>query len=282
MENKPRKPWIAGLLSLTQPGLGQMYNGEILKALVFYLLPMLVIPGLILCLHSEFVRICLVSIALFSTAYYVIALIDAVRTANRYKDNYLPKKFNRAIAYAGVFLLAVMVNISTSAILKSSVVKAYKLPSASMEPTLLIGDHILLDRSQAARSPQKGAIIVFEYPEDSSKDFIKRVVATGGDTVEIRDKQLYVNGIAVKEPYIAHKEADMIPASQNPRDNFGPQIVPVGTYFVMGDNRDRSYDSRFWGIVRGDKVKGTVKDIYWSWDKETLSVRWDRVGMKVL
>jgi len=282
MENKPRRPWIAGLLSLIQPGLGQVYNGEIRKALVFYLLPMLIFPGLILCLHSEFVRIFLVSFALFSTAYYVTAISDAVRTARRYNVNYLPKKFNKIIAYIGVFLLAVTVNLSTSAVLKSSVIKAYKLPSGSMEPTLLIGDHILLDRSQAARNPQKGAIIVFEYPEDSTKDFIKRVVAIGGDTVEIRNKQLYVNGIAVKESYIAHKEADMIPASQNPRDNFGPQVVPVGTYFVMGDNRDRAYDSRFWGTVQKDKVKGTVKDIYWSWDKKTLSARWSRVGMKVM
>lgn len=269
-------------MSLIQPGLGQVYNGEIRKALIFYLLPILAIPGLILCLHSEFVRIFFIFFALFGTTYYVLVIVDATRTAKRYNVSYLPKKFNKAIVYVGVFLLAVIANLSTSAVLKTNVIKAYKLPSGSMEPTLLIGDHILLDRSQAAKSPQIGAIIIFEYPEDSTKDFIMRVVAIGGDTVEVKGKQLYVNGIAVKEPYIAHKETEMIPASQNPRDNSEPQVVPAGTYFVMGDNRDRAYDSRFWGTVQKDKVKGTVKDIYWSWDKKTLSVRWNRIGMKVL
>jgi signal peptidase I len=151
-----------------------------------------------------------------------------------------------------------------------------------MEPTLLIGDHILVDKSKSAKNPKQGEIIVFEYPEDSTKDFVKRVVAIEGDTIEIKDKNLFVNGRQLQEPYIAHKESNIIPATDNPRDNLAPKVVPPGSYFTMGDNRDRSYDSRFWGFVPKDNVKGTVKNIYWSWDREKSAIRWDRIGNKVL
>jgi signal peptidase I len=282
MENKPRKPWIAGLLSLIQPGLGQVYNGELRKALPIYILPILLIPGMILCLHSEFIRVFLAAYAILGSAYYVFVFVDAVRTAKQFKNQYTPKKYNKPLAYVGIYLLVAVFSVSISTAVKFNVIQAYKFPSASMEPTLLIGDHILVDRSQSARNPKRGDLIVFEYPEDPAKDFIKRVVAVGGDTVEIKNKELLVNGKAVKEPYVAHKETDLIPASQNPRDNYGPQVVPKDSYFVLGDNRDRSYDSRFWGAVSKDKVKGTVKNLYWSWDKKNFLVRWDRVGMRVL
>ena len=283
MENKPRKPWVAGLLSLIQPGLGQVYNGEIRKASFIYLLPFILIPGIrIMCLHSEFIRFFLISSALLIPAYYIFVFIDAIRTARRHSNQYSPKKYNKAIAYLGIGLLVVILSNSLLEVVKHNVIQAFKFPSGSMEPTLLNGDHILVDRSKSARNPHKGDLIVFEYPEDPSKDFVKRVVAVEGDTVEVRNKVLYVNGKAMTEPYTAHKETDTIPADQNPRDFFGPQVIPASSYFVMGDNRDRSYDSRFWGAVSKDKVKGTVKSIYWSWDKEKLAVRWDRVGMKVL
>lgn len=122
----------------------------------------------------------------------------------------------------------------------------------------------------------------FEYPEDPSKDFVKRVVAVGGDIVAIRNKELFVNNKPAKESYVVHKELGVIPASQNPRDNFGPSTVPEGYYFTMGDNRDRSYDSRFWGFVEKSKIKGTVRNIYWSWDRNKNEVRWNRIGTKVL
>lgn len=282
MENKPRKPWIAGLLSLIQPGLGQVYNGEIRKALFIYLLPILLIPGLILCLRSEFLRIFLASYALLGSVYYIFVFVDATRTAKRHENHYSLKKYNKAIAYIGVYLIVAILSVSISTVVKLNIIQAFRFPSASMEPTLLIGDHILVDRSQSERNPHRGDLIVFEYPVDPTKDFVKRVVAVGGDTVELRNKELIVNGKAVTEAYAVHKEANTIPAGKDPRDNFGPQDIPANSFFVLGDNRDRSYDSRFWGVVSQDKVKGTVKTIYWSWNKEKFAVRWDRIGLKVL
>ncbi|WP_185245079.1 signal peptidase I [Citrifermentans bremense] len=282
MENKPRKPWVAGLLSLIQPGLGQVYNGEVRKALPIYIIPALLIPAMILCLHSGFIRIFLATYAILGFAYYTFVFVDAVRTARQFKTQYAPKKYNKLITYIGIYFLIAIFSMSISTAVKTNVIQAYKFPSGSMEPTLLIGDHILVDRTQSAKNPKRGDLIVFEYPEDSSKDFIKRVVAVGGDTVEIKDKELFVNGKTVKEPYAVHKETDLIPATINPRDNYGPQVVPKDSYFVLGDNRDRSYDSRFWGAVTKNKVKGTVKNLYWSWDKKNLLVRWDRIGMRIL
>lgn len=187
---------------------------------------------------------------------------------------------NKFILMSAILLLGI-VSVAGTLYIRENVVKAYKIPAASMEPTLLVGDHILVDRGKASRAPRRGNLIVFEYPKDPSKDFVKRVVAVAGDTVELKDKILLINGKAVKEPYIVHKEKETIPAAENPRDNFPLHKIAADSCFVMGDNRDRSYDSRFWGTVSKDKIKGTVKSIYWSWDKTTLSVRWDRIGKAV-
>ncbi len=128
------------------------------------------------------------------------------------------------------------------------------------------------------RDPRRGDVIVFEYPEDPSKDFIKRVIGTPGDTVQVINKKVYVNGKLYENPHEVHKEKDVIPKEQNPRDNTDLITVPTNAYFVMGDNRDRSYDSRFWKFVRNDQIKGLAFIKYWSWDKENFGVRWRSIG----
>ena len=147
---------------------------------------------------------------------------------------------------------------------------------------MLVDDYLIVDRRSSASSPQKGDVIVFEHPKDPTKNFMKRVVAIGGKTVEIRNKQLFINGNFVNERYVVHEDVITYPASEQPRDNFGPLVIPADSYFAMGDNRDASMYSRFWGVVAKTKVKGIVRSIYWSWDKENNMVRWDRIGSKVL
>lgn len=189
--------------------------------------------------------------------------------------------------YAESIIIAVILAL----IIRTFVVQAFKIPSGSMEDTLAIGDHILVNkfiygtkipfmdkRILTIRDPKRGDVIVFEYPEDPSKDFIKRVIGTPGDEVEVRDKKVYVNGKMYENPHEVHKEKDLIPREQNPRDNFGPIKVPENSYFVMGDNRDRSYDSRFWGFVKNPKIKGLAFIKYWSWDSANFRVRWRNIG----
>jgi signal peptidase I len=186
---------------------------------------------------------------------------------------------------------AIVVAIILALFIRTFVVQAFKIPSGSMEDTLLIGDHILVNKFIYGikapflrktiipiKDPQRGDIIVFEFPEDPSKDFIKRVIGLPGDVVEIRNKKVFVNGEPVKNSHAIFKDAKIYPTSIPPRDNDGPITVPKHKLFVMGDNRDFSYDSRFWGFVDLVAVKGKAFIIYWSWDKDKFGVRWNRLG----
>jgi signal peptidase I len=176
-------------------------------------------------------------------------------------------------------------------IIRSCVVQAFKIPSGSMEDTLVVGDHLMVNkfiygikvpfgdtRLLKLRDPVRGDVLVFEYPEDRSKDFIKRVIGVPGDEISVRDKQVYVNGLPYRNPHEVHKDAQLLSREQGPRDNFGPVRVPAHSYFMMGDNRDRSYDSRFWGCIRESDIKGKAFIKYWSWDSDAWRVRWSRIG----
>ncbi|OAQ21364.1 signal peptidase I [Thermosulfurimonas dismutans] len=170
-------------------------------------------------------------------------------------------------------------------------VQAYKIPSGSMIPTLLIGDHILVNKFVygvrnpfnrdlwiKGRLPKRQEIIVFIYPKNRKLDFIKRVIGLPGDVIEIRNKQVWVNGQPLNEPYVQHTDPKILPPELSPRDNFGPVKVPPGHLFVMGDNRDESYDSRFWGFVPIRDVKGKAFIIYFSWDPKNFHIRFRRIG----
>ena len=281
MNNKPRKWWLAGLLNLFEPGLGQIYNGQARKGIIFLALPLFFLPAIFFFINSNKILHFLIFFALLTTAYYITAIGDAIYTARKFNTEYKLKKYNKLITYLGVIVLVFVVNTMLSGYVKNNYVQAYKIPAGSNEPTLLIGDHILTDRRVSARNPKRGALIIFEFPEDPKKDFVKRAVAIGGDTVEIRDKVLLINNEPIKETYAFHNDATIFLADQNPRDNFGPVTVPKNSCFVLGDNRDQSYDSRFWGFVKKTKIKGTVKNIYWSWDHKKATVRWNRIGAKV-
>jgi len=175
--------------------------------------------------------------------------------------------------------------------IRTFIVQAFKIPSGSMIPTLAIGDHILVNKlSYGVRipfwedylvefqQPQRGDVIVFIFPEDRSKDFIKRVIAVGGDTVEIRQRKVYINGRPVSDSHAYFKDGELAGEIQPGQNNFGPRTVPEGHLFVMGDNRDSSHDSRFWGFVSLDDVRGKAFLIYWSWDGNDRWVRWERLG----
>lgn len=186
---------------------------------------------------------------------------------------------------------AVLVALIIALFIRTFIVQTFKIPSGSMEGTLSIGDYLIVNKFIYGitiplidkkilniKHPQQGDIIVFAYPKDESKDFIKRIVGIPGDQVEIRDKKVYVNGVPYNNPHAVFRDNNILPDRQAPRDNFGPVRVPRNSYFVMGDNRDNSYDSRFWGFVGEDKIKGRALIKYWSWDGEHLRVRRENIG----
>ena len=185
------------------------------------------------------------------------------------------------------YIKAIGTALILALIIRTSVVQAYKIPSGSMIPTLLIGDYLLANkfiygpkipfidkRLFVLTKPQKGDIIIFPSPEDPSKDLIKRVVAVEGDVIEERDKQIFINGKPIDEPYIQHTDSFL----SGLRDNFSPYLVPKGKIFVMGDNRDQSYDSRYWGCVDIKDIKGKALILYWSWDNAKHFPRFNRIG----
>lgn len=192
------------------------------------------------------------------------------------------------------YVESIIIAILIALFIRTFIVCAYKIPSGSMKPTLLIGDHILVNKFVYGvkipllrrtvvpyREPQRGEIVVFIFPEDRSKDFIKRVIGISGDKVEIRNKKIFINDKEYEDGHGIFSDSLIIPKSMQPRDNFGPVTVPEKSIFVMGDNRDESLDSRFWGFVNLKDVEGKAFIIYWSWNRDERNLRWDRLG-KVL
>jgi signal peptidase I len=189
---------------------------------------------------------------------------------------------------------AIVTALILALIIRAYVIQAFKIPTGSMEPTLIVGDHILVNKFLYGtdvpfsdkkiltfKKPARGDIIVFKYPENPKRDFIKRIIAVEGDIIESRDKVIYVNDKAVEENYASHSDSGIKPGGIEPRDNFGPYIVPKEKYFVMGDNRDQSYDSRYWGYVDADLIKGKALIIYWSWNGQRHLPRLGRIGKVV-
>ena len=197
------------------------------------------------------------------------------------------------------YVEAIGIAILLALFIRTFVVQAFKIPSGSMLPTLLIGDHLLVNKFIYGirvpfsgkiliplKDPKSGDIIVFKFPKDRSIDYIKRVVGVPGDEIEIKNKKLYLNGKPTNDPHAHFTNTAILPGSVSPKDNFGPVTVPEGKYFVMGDNRDNSSDSRFWGFVETNDVLGKAMIIYWSWDIDkpllsmdrVASIRWDRLA----
>jgi signal peptidase I len=146
--------------------------------------------------------------------------------------------------------------------LRAFVIQAFRIPSESMKNTLLVGDFLFVNKFEygpkipfthqrlpGLRQPRRGDVIVFQFPQDPSKDFIKRCIATGTETLEIKNKMVSVNGRQLVEPYAIHSDSTVKPAGYEYRDNYGPFTVPAGEMFMMGDNRDNSNDSRYWGTL---------------------------------
>jgi signal peptidase I len=184
--------------------------------------------------------------------------------------------------YEALLIAIIFVNFA-----RIFVFQAFKIPTGSMEDNLKIGDHIIVNKFMYGagsdgplggffpmREVQRGDIVVFRYPLQPDTDFVKRIIGTPGDTITIRDKRVAVNGRLLEEPYVLYDDAriypnqEFLPEPYRSRDQFGPVVVPEGHYFAMGDNRDRSSDSRYWGTVPRSLIKGRAFMVYWSFDRE--------------
>jgi signal peptidase I len=205
---------------------------------------------------------------------------DSLEAKKNHKGKDTLKKKSTLREYAEAAAIAVLLAL----FIRTFVVQAFKIPSGSMEPTLLVGDHILVNKfiygiripfsgktMVPISEPHREDVIVFVYPEDKTKDFIKRVIGLPGDTLEFRDHEILVNGKLFTDKHAYYSKSEEKGGNFGNPIRYGPRVaVPSGHYFVMGDNRDQSYDSRWWGFVSEDAIKGKAFIIYWSWP------HWDR------
>jgi signal peptidase I len=208
--------------------------------------------------------------------------------------------------------------VALFALIRTFGVEAFKIPTGSMENTLLVGDFLLVNKAiygpeipftgehlPAFRAPHRGDVIVFEFPVNRDQNFVKRLIGLPGDTLEMRDGTLYLNGRPQTERYVVHTEPNTDPVQEDfrwqrpylvktaeasvgyhpSRNNWGPLIVPERSYFVLGDNRDNSYDSRYWGFVPDSLVKGRPMVVYYSYERDAIhrlpwltNIRWARLG----
>ena len=176
---------------------------------------------------------------------------------------------------------SIVIAVILALFIRTWVVQAFKIPTGSMENALLIGDHLLVNKFVFAPTVvdtervvlpngdvARGDILVFKFPLDPERDFIKRVIGLPGERLEVRDKRIYIDDTPLEEPYLPSHMTHLVPGAYavNGRDNHGPIAIPEGHYFVMGDNRDNSEDSRFWGVLPHDHIKGKAVVVYWSYD----------------
>ncbi len=201
----------------------------------------------------------------------------------------VPRQKSVLREYAEALIVAVLLAL----VIRTFVVQAFKIPSGSMIPTLDIGDHILVNKFiYDFTTPKRGDVIVFKYPQDESRDFIKRVIGLPGDTLEIQGRRVLINGKPLDESYAHFVDGAKSPMEQ---EHFGPIVIPPHKLFMMGDNRDRSMDSRVWGLLDESKVEGQAFVVYFSIRSEDIPsaslipslayvvghptlIRWSRIG----
>lgn len=272
---KRRNPVVAALLSVLLPGLGHVYCGMPGRGIVFYLgmwvlIVLVRLSGLIYSFGGL-----LAAVAIFS-AFQIFIMVEAAIKAARLKEMHL-NWYNRWYVYgAAILLVSGILELALPPVPQYQIagMRSFKMPASSMHPALERGDNMMAKlRPYGKGVPKRGDVVVFYYPPDKTKDFIKRVIGLPGERIEIKDKLVFVNGQQLEDPGGVHIGSRTLPNGASPRDNLPPTIIPDGSVFVLGDNRDYSFDSRFFGCVEIKDIHAKPLYIYWSDDFQRLGRR---------
>lgn len=251
---KRRKPWLAALLSFVTTGLGQVYNGQWQKGLLYFLGESVL--GLLLLLGMGAFKTFVMGVGALLIVNVMVAG-EAYVSARRLQG-YTLQPCNRGWVYALVFLVNMVVGTGVEFVASGHLYETFKVPSGSMIPTLQVGDRFMASLLDDTTPLDRGQIVVFKFPEDRSKNFVKRVIGLPGDTVMIQDQVVTINGALLDETYARHTKEDSAPI----RDNWGPYTIEPGQYFLMGDNREGSYDSRWFGPVNRSDIFALAEYVY--------------------
>lgn len=256
---KPRTPWLAAAISFLATGLGQLYNGQWQKALLFFAAELLAGVGILLNMGTfQSMLLGISALLIINIAFAAEAYIAA-----RKLYDYTLKPVNKMWVYVVFLVVTAAISGSLDSFLKDKSYETFKIPSSSMLDTLRPGDHLMAERLAVSEPIERGDIVIFTTP-DSDKNFIKRVVALPGETIEIADKTVFINGRELEEPYAQFTMDDY----QADRDTLPARQLEDDQFFLMGDNRDESYDSRFVGAIERKAIIGRALYIYFPGGKE--------------
>lgn len=266
---KKRRLWLSPLLSLVTPGLGQLYNAQWKKACIFFVIYI----GVAISITKLFVQFSgLLLWGCLIIGFYLFMLGDALYTSWKLRTITLTR-YTRWYIYGIIWIGHIL--LSNIAVPHLIPFHAYAIASNGMASTLQIGDRVIVDKIHYHRTrPTRGDIVVFRYPVDRSRMFIQRIIGVSDEILELQDKQVIINATPLQENYIQHSDEQIWPQQASPRDNLAPTSIPSSAVFMMGDNRDSSLDSRFWGFLNIQDIQGKVLYIYWSQD-------WTRIGRQI-
>jgi signal peptidase I len=260
---KKRNPFLAALATFGAWGLGQLYNGKPIKAAVAYASGLAYVAFAIFAPLSSSLSWLLAAVFL-QLMLIVIFIIDAVRDARNSKE-FVLRRYNRWWIYLGIILIQVLLVYPLVEIPVHSSIKSFHFPTGSMEPTIKIGDRFIANmKAYNKTSPARGDLAVFKYPENNSVLYVKRVIGLPGEKIEMVKQTVFVNDQPLKEPYAQYIEPEIM------EDHYGPFFLPKDKYFMLGDNRDNSHDSRFWGYVDRSEFVGQVRYLYWAENKSRI------------
>lgn len=278
---KPKEPLLAVMFGVILTGLGQIYAGKIKRGIFLFFIPLVVsIPFILYSFNLIFnpnttfnflSLLLLILLVIIGFAYEIFVIIDSYRCAKEYNiRNNLSRNITsdkRGLLIAGIIFLIIFnpYKVITTGYIRNNLVQAFKIPTRTMKPTLMEGDLILVDKAIYKKSePKRGDVIVFIYPEDTKKKFVMRLVGLPGETVEIKNGEVLINGIILSEPSFTNKY-------YYNRGNYAkegqPIKIPADSYFVLGDNSSLSKDSRYWGFVPKKYLIGKVNKIYYPFER---------------
>lgn len=287
-EISPRSPIKAFLFSLLCPGLGQQYAGDLTRGIALYvaLIVLSWVSAILFMLIGSRISIVLFAVPV---AGFLFIAYDAYKCASKQPLDYKMRWYNRKGIYLGVLLLLLItVNPFMDFIVGRNVVRAYMVHTASMVPALLEHDLLLANKlAYKVSSPSRGDIVLILFGKGRRSGVTKviddelllRVVALPGETVEIKGNEVLVNGAKLDEPY-ARYESSLV-YSGSGENAFATQKVPENSYFVLGDNRNHSLDSRVFGFIDRERLGGKITKVFWSWNLEEKKIKWERTGMGI-
>jgi signal peptidase I len=289
---QPRKPWLAALMSFILPGFGQLYNGEVNKAIwIFVVFSFIVIPwGALVAMYlpDSWLIFGLVDATIGAIGIWLWATVDAGRRAHKLTQ-YEPKSWQISGVYLAAMIVCGLIVLPLSyAYVRGHLIEPFHIPSSSMAPSLLAGDYVIADKRyncpNCKHSVNRGDIAIFTYPNDRTFYYIKRIVALPGDEVVMKGKILSINGKSISssegvERWEARQWSVQWETKQGEAANEFKLTVPAGQVFVLGDNRELTKDSRTFGTVPLQDVIGRARQVWFS--KSDEGIRWQRLG-KVL